>query len=232
MDLAVTDQPAGARIAVAGVEAVARPSGALWLPHARALVVADLHLGKSERMARRGGALLPPYETGETLRRLSAEIAALVPEVVVSVGDAFDDDRAAAALTDADQAKLAAATASRRWLWVSGNHDPRARGGAGDVALGGLTFRHIAKPEAAGGEVSGHWHPKATLTARGRRLRRPCFLLDGRRLILPAFGAYTGGLCARDPVFDRLLAPDALALLTGRAVTPTPRTALSPRAAR
>lgn len=215
--------------------AVARPSGALWLPGARLMAVADLHLGKAARYARRGGALLPPYEAADTLARLAAEIAALEPAVVVCLGDSFDEPAAAAELDPAQAAALAAMAAGRDWVWIAGNHDPAPHGQAGacrpDHAAAGLTFRHIAAPGAQGAEVSGHWHPKATLAPRGRRVTRRCFLTDGRRAILPAFGAYAGGLDAADPLFDALLGADAVALLTGARVTRAPRAALVPRGA-
>jgi DNA ligase-associated metallophosphoesterase len=195
-------------------------------------MVADLHLCRSQRMARRGGALLPPYETAETLARLAAEVAALDPACVACLGDSFDDDTAAAALSPPDRARLQAMAAGRRWLWVAGNHDPGcgAMGRAGDsVALGGLTLRHIARPDAGPGEISGHYHPKARLTLRGRRVARRCFLVDDRRAILPAFGAYTGGLDACDAAFDAILGPQARALLLGRSVCAAPRARLTAR---
>ncbi len=210
----------GYRLSLCGAELLARPSGVLWWPAERLLAVADLHLGKSGRLARRGGALLPPYETAETLDRLAAEVAALRPGVVVALGDSFDDD------TCAEEAgpslhKALAAMAVPRWIWVAGNHDPAPGGLPGAVAeafaAGPLTFRHIALPGAAG-EISGHYHPKARLAG----VSRPCFLADGARVILPAFGAYTGGLASSDPALSALMAPQALAILTGPAVLACP----------
>lgn len=226
--------PAGYRFALAGAALVARPSGALWRPARRALIVADLHLGKSERLARRGGPLLPPYETAQTLDRLAAEIAALDPAEVICLGDSFDDRAAAAGLDPAARARLEAMAAGRRWTWVEGNHDPGPNGltapgmaQAAELRAGPLIFRHIAAAEAAPGtgEVSGHYHPKGRLPGGGGA--RPCFVLTGARLILPAFGHYTGGLCARDPAL-RALAPDGLALLIGARVIPAPLSALRP----
>lgn len=197
------------------------------------LVVADLHLGKAERLARRGGALLPPYETAETLARLTAEVAALDPETVVCLGDSFDDGRAAEALDDESRARIAAMAAGRRWVWVAGNHDPAPLGLPGRHAMawraGPLVLRHIAEAGAPPGEASGHFHPKATLATRGRRVRRRCFLIDAGRAILPAFGAYTGGLDATDAAFDPLLGPRARALLLGPKVIAVPRGALAGR---
>jgi DNA ligase-associated metallophosphoesterase len=210
----------------------ALPCGALWAPRLRLLAVADLHLGRSERLARRGGALLPPYETAETLARLARAIAVLDPATVVCAGDSFDDDRAAATLDPAAQAALAAMAQGRRWVWLAGNHDPAAAGeAAAAFAAGGLTFRHIPDAAAAAGEVAGHMHPKATLTLRGRRIVRRCFLHDRRRIVLPAYGAFTGGLDAADAAFDALVGPDAVAALLGPCVTAAPRAALSRRAA-
>lgn len=225
----------GAPFLLGAALAVARPSGALWLPAARLMAVADLHLGKAVRYARRGGALLPPYEAADTLGRLGAEVAALDPAVVVCLGDSFDEPAAAAELDAAHRAALTAMAAGRDWVWIAGNHDPAPHGHAGacraEHVAAGLTFRHIAAPGPQAGEVSGHWHPKATLAPRGRRVTRRCFLTDGRRAVLPAFGAFAGGLDATDPLFDALLEPDAAAFLTGARVTRAPRAALIPRGA-
>jgi DNA ligase-associated metallophosphoesterase len=208
----------------------ARPSGALWAPRLRLLAVADLHLGRSERMARRGGPLLPPHENEATFDRLHAEIDALRPETVICAGDSFDDDAAAKAM---DFGRLQAMADGRRWVWLLGNHDPDPQAAPGERArewrAGGLTFRHIAQGGAEPGEVSGHYHPKAALVLRGRRIVRRCFLHDRRRVILPAFGAYVGGLDATDPAFDALLDPGARALLLGARVTAAPRAALRAR---
>lgn len=195
------------------------PSGGLWLAERRLLAVADLHLGKSERLARRGGPFLPPYETEETLGRLGDAIERLQPRIVVSLGDAFDDGQAAANLDDAIEERFLRLMAGRRWIWILGNHDPQPieLGGESraELTLDGVTFRHAPSAGAAGFEIAGHLHPKARISLRGRALRRRCFLVDKRRLILPAFGAYTGGLDAADPAFDPLLAHDATALLCG-----------------
>ncbi len=204
-------------IAFAGAALVADGGGALWWPEARLLCVADLHLGKSERLARRGGALLPPYETRETLDRLAATIERYAPATVVCLGDSFDDD--AAVLEAGDMARLAGLTAGRHWVWISGNHDPRPRALAGDwrpeLRHGPLTFRHEARPDTEAGEVSGHYHPKIRVALKGARLSRSCFLVDARRLILPAFGAFTGGLDADAPALRALLRHPAQAILTG-----------------
>lgn len=202
-------------IPFAGTTLAALPSGALFWPDRALLCVSDLHLGKSERMARRGGPILPPYEARETLDRLGADIAATAPETVICLGDSFDDDAAMRALEAGAQGRLATLMAGRRWIWIAGNHDP------GPVDLGGshvanhrenpLTFRHIATE--GGGEVSGHYHPKARLALRGRHLTRRCFLFDSRRLILPAYGTYTGGLFSHSDTLATLMAADARAIL-------------------
>ncbi|PZQ49256.1 MAG: ligase-associated DNA damage response endonuclease PdeM [Rhodovulum sulfidophilum] len=203
----------------ASARLTARASGALWWPARRLLCVADLHLAKSERIAWRGGALLPPYETRDTLARLAAEMAALDPATVLCLGDSFDDMAGAAALDPADRDRLAELVAGRDWIWLAGNHDPAPHGLGGTCAetlvLGPLTFRHAAQAETEPGEVSGHYHPKLRVPLRAGALTRPCFLWDRRRLILPAFGAYTGGLDAAAPALAALVEPDARAILTG-----------------
>src|SRR6056297_1378908 len=199
----------------AGTRLLGLASGALFWPEARLLCVSDLHLGKAERMARRGGGLLPPYETAETLARLEADIAATAPATIVCLGDSFDDRAAAEALPEPERQRLVRLMAGRTWIWIEGNHDP------GPLALGGchravlhagpLVFRHIAEAGETG-EISGHYHPKVRLRGGGRRR---CFVSDGRRVILPAYGTYTGELDVADPVLQALLTPGAVAVLAG-----------------
>ncbi len=215
---------AGQALTVAGERLVARSSGALWWPERALLCVADLHLGKSERLARRGGTLLPPYETAETLERLGNEVAKLAPETVVCLGDSFDDRAAGAALGPAEQASMAALAAGRDWLWVAGNHDP---GALAEVRVGALTFRHAAGATAETGEVSGHYHPKVRMALRGRSISRRCFVTDSRRLVLPAFGAFTGGLDADSPPVRGLFGADAMAVLVGEPCVGIPLRAVS-----
>lgn len=203
---------------LAGATLALLPSGALFWAAERMLVVSDLHLGKSERHARHTGTLLPPYETRDTLARLDADIQATGARTVLCLGDSFDDAAAAAALEEEDLTWLTRLMAGRHWLWIEGNHDP------GPLSLGGthlawhragpLSFRHIAEPGARA-EVSGHYHPKATLFARGTSLTRPCLLVDDMRAILPAYGTYTGGLSCTDAALLALMGEGARAVLLG-----------------
>jgi DNA ligase-associated metallophosphoesterase len=199
-----------------GASLLALGTGALWWPEAATLVVADLHFGKSERIARRGGPLLPPYDTVETLARLAADLDRIAPARLVCLGDSFDDDAAARALTGADRDWLAALAARQETLWVAGNHDPAPPDLPGravaEWACGPITFRHQADPQATG-EISGHFHPKARVALPGLRLSRACFLIDARRAILPAYGRYTGGLDSALPPLCDLMGPDARAVL-------------------
>ncbi len=192
----------------------ALPSGALYWPAERLLAVSDLHLGKSSRLARRGGALLPPYETQATLEKLDADIAAQDPAAVLCLGDSFDDMEAVDSLSAPDSLWLNRLMAGRDWIWVMGNHDPAPTGISGThkatAKVGQLTFRHAADP-SKNHEISGHYHPKAAIAGRAR----PCFLADSARIILPAYGTYTGGLWSHDPALAGLMQPAALAILTG-----------------
>ncbi|MGC8201830.1 ligase-associated DNA damage response endonuclease PdeM [Aliiroseovarius sp. PTFE2010] len=216
------------RFDFAGAPLCALPTGALWLPNERALVVSDLHLGKSERMARRGGVMLPPYETSDTMARLDTLIAQYDPRTVVCLGDSFDDVEAAVAVSQQIADWISRLQAGRRWIWIEGNHDAGSAefGGThvGAMSIGPLTFRHIADPDCKN-EVSGHFHPKARLTVRGKTISRPCFVVDSTRIILPAFGLYTGGLDCRDAPIAGLMGPNACAILTG----PTARAIPMPR---
>lgn len=204
----------------AGVEVVAALSGALYLPEAQTLVVADLHLEKGAALARRG-ALLPPYDTRATLAALGEALAGFAPASVVCLGDSFHDQDGARRLNAEDRVALQGLAAGRRWLWITGNHDGAAAAGifgetAAELAIGPLTLRHCAQAAAAGAEVSGHFHPKASVAVGGRRLTARCFVHDQRRLILPAFGAFTGGLDVFDPAIASLLDVAFSLVLLGR----------------
>jgi len=188
------------------------------MPDSKTLIVSDLHLGKAERNARRGGGLWPPYENDATLSRLEAEIDALSPDVIVTLGDSFDDPACIDALADSDRTRITALAEGRRLIWIAGNHDPAPNTLPGEameeMTLGTLTLRHIAKVGETG-EISGHYHPKAMIHTRGRRISRKCFIFDRDRLIMPAFGAYTGGLDVLNPAFAPLFSQAADVILTG-----------------
>jgi hypothetical protein len=199
-----------------------RPSGAMWLRATRTLVVADLHLEKGSSYAARG-QMLPPYDTRETLSRLAAEVDALRPAAVILLGDTFHDRRAEDRLAGEDADQLRVLAAGRRLIWVIGNHDadgPQRLPGetADELELEGLTFRHEPQAGVQPGEVAGHLHPAAKVRASRGSVRRRCFVTDAERAILPAFGAYAGGLNVRDTAFASLFArpPLAGALGAGR----------------
>jgi DNA ligase-associated metallophosphoesterase len=209
-------------------------SGALFWPDRGLLAVADLHFEKGSSLAARG-RLLPPYDTARTLDRLEAVVARLSPATVVAVGDSFHDRTAADRVASADVARIRRLSAGRDWIWIAGNHDPDPPAGWGGrvetaVTIGPLVFRHLsAQGLEASGEVCGHWHPVAAVATRARRLRCRCFVTDGRRLVLPAFGAYTGGLNVLDPAVDGLFDRGFDAHLLGRdAIYRFPRSRLSP----
>ncbi|ABG31706.1 metallophosphoesterase [Roseobacter denitrificans] len=211
-----------------GVTLWAMPSGALFWPDAELLCVSDLHLGKSERVARRSGQTLPPYETRDTLARLAEDLGRTDARVVVCLGDSFDDVTAAENLAQEDRHWLMRLQAGRRWIWIEGNHDPGPVELGGqhlrELQQGGLTFRHIADPGQEA-EVSGHYHPKVQLATRGRMISRRAFLMDEKRLVMPAYGTYTGGLHTQHQALNQLMGPQALAILTGPVPTcvPMPR---------
>ena len=215
----------GYSFSLKSAQLTALSAGLLWWADRKLLCVSDLHLGKSERIARRGGSLLPPYENKDTLTRLASAVNALNPVTVICLGDSFDDLKALDGLNEDDHASLAALMGGRRWIWIEGNHD------AGPVNIGGnhlsefetgsLIFRHIAKLGAVG-EISGHYHPKASVQMKSGNMTGPCFLVDENRAILPAFGAYTGGLKSTDPAFSLLMSHNALAILTGSQALPIP----------
>lgn len=201
-------------ISLAGNEAVCDPSGALYFPALGLLAVSDLHLEKGSSFARRG-RLMPPYDTAATLARLHAVIVRFLPRVVVSLGDSFHDGGGAARLPLPFRVQLETLMAGRDWLWVAGNHDPDVPADLpGDcvreIAFAGLLFRHEPARDRAAGEVAGHLHPGARIVQRGRSVRRRCFATDGDRLIMPAFGAYTGSLNVLDRAYAGLFSRERL----------------------
>jgi len=193
-------------VAMADVSLLADPDGALYWPEQSLLAVADLHLEKGSSFAARG-QLLPPYDTAATLARLARLIARYAPRCVVALGDSFHDGGGPARLADADRESLHALQRGRDWIWITGNHDPEPADGIGGAfhaafALGALAFRHL--PTGAAGEIAGHLHPVARVAHRGRAVSRRCFAGDKTRLVMPAFGAFTGGLNVRDAAFADL----------------------------
>lgn len=195
-------------IDIAGVSMVVDMAGALWLADEKIIVVADLHLEKGSSLARRR-VLLPPYDTAATLARLAGLMERYQPRRIIALGDSFHDREAAQRINAADHDALRALQAGREWIWIAGNHDPlppEALGGqaADEISIGPLTFRHEPTIGAAMGEIAGHLHPVARVVTKTGSLRRRCFVSDGTRCIMPAFGAYAGGLNLRDSAFANL----------------------------
>jgi DNA ligase-associated metallophosphoesterase len=190
-------------VALAGVSLFADPDGAIYWPEQGLLAVADLHLEKGSSFAA-CGMLLPPYDTAATLARLARLIMHYAPRCVIALGDSFHDGGGPARLSEGDRDGLRVMQRGRDWIWITGNHDPEPADGVGgtfadSLALDPLTFRHL--PSGAPGEVSGHLHPMARISHRGRAVSRRCFAADKMRMVMPAFGAFTGGLNVRGAAF-------------------------------
>lgn len=191
-------------IAIADVTLAADPGGALYWPEHCLLAVADLHLEKGSSYAARG-VLLPPYDTPATLLRLAHLKGYYAPRCVVAAGDSFHDGGGPARLSRENRDSLAALQRGCDWIWLTGNHDPTPAPNIGGrfrdtLALGSLTFRH--EPTGAGNEIAGHLHPVARVCHYGRTISRRCFAANRERMVMPAFGAYTGGLNVRDIAFN------------------------------
>ena len=194
-------------------------AGAAWWPAERTLVFSDIHFEKGSSLAR-WGTFLPPYDTRTTLKRMAALIARYVPARVIALGDSFHDRDAADRLDAEERAVLAAFVGGTEWIWIEGNHDPQPPawlGGTvtGEIAIGGLVFRHEPSAEPQPGEIAGHLHPCATVSLRGKSLRRRCFAADATRLVMPAFGAYAGGLDVRDEAIATLFESAFAAYMLG-----------------
>lgn len=204
---------------VNGEELLLDAAGALWWPGTGTLVFADLHFEKGSSYAS-SGQMLPPYDTRATLARIESVVARRAPRRVIALGDSFHDTRAATCLDDEERARLARLREGVEWIWIAGNHDPVPPdwlGGrvAEEIVIGNLIFRHEPKALNGRGEIAGHLHPCATVTRRGRSLRRRCFVSDGARLLMPAFGAYAGGLDVRDRAVRSLFGERFLTYVLG-----------------
>ncbi len=213
----------------AGEELVLMKCNALYWPRERALLVADLHLEKGSWYAERG-QMLPPYDSRETLERIADAIKATGARRVITLGDNFHDDAGTQRLDDYAKGMLESLTRALDWVWITGNHDERMPRSFGaqvveEMELGGIVLRHIARRGETRPELSGHFHPKLRVTVRERRIARPCAVVGraegrGDRMILPAFGAYTGGMDAGSPAILTALGPadaiDAVLPASGR----------------
>jgi hypothetical protein len=203
-------------ISICGKTFLADQSGALYWPAEKTLIVADLHFEKGSAFASRG-LMLPPYDTRQSLLRLAQVIDRLEAETIVALGDSFHDCDAADRINSDDLQILKIIQEDRRWIWVTGNHDPIIPdifGGerVDELVLGGVTLRHEPRLGRITHEIAGHMHPAARISIYGTSLRRPCFVGNGLRLILPAFGAYTGGLNVLDDAFLPYFDDDGLSV--------------------
>ena len=205
------------RFSFCGHELTALPQGALFWPARRALLVADLHLEKASWFAK-SGQMLPPYDSIATLADLTAIAAATDAAEIWCLGDSFHDSAGCDRLPAEARTLLTALTASTRWTWITGNHDPGIADHCGgeiveEAEVDGLLLRHEADPSETRPELSGHFHPKLRIHLRGRLVSRRCFVATDRKLILPAFGALTGGLDAHHPEIVRAVGEGAEALV-------------------
>ena len=205
-------------LSFAGEEFALTSGNALYWPRERALLVADLHLEKASFYARHG-QMLPPYDSRETLERVALAIRETDARRVYTLGDNFHDSHGSTRLEDHAAGMLAALTRATDWVWITGNHDPamEARSGgtiADELEIAGLVLRHRATAGETRPELSGHYHPRLQITVRERHIRRPCAVVaegagTGGRMILPAFGALTGGMDAADPAIRDAMQPAA-----------------------
>ncbi len=191
-------------------------SGALYWPAEDALIVADLHLEKGSSFARKG-VMLPPYDTRETLARLAEAIDRFGAATVIALGDSLHEEAGAARISPEDRETLRILQEDREWIWITGNHDPRIGDELGghvraEIEVEGLAFRHIPKRGGVTHEIAGHLHPAARLSLHGHSFRRPCFVSNGLRLVMPAFGSFTGGLNILDEAFHPLFGDEGMSV--------------------
>jgi len=196
----------GEDMELAGASLRADLSGALYWPDQRLLCVADLHFEKGSSFARRG-QFLPPYDTRATLARLEQVVVRYDPRIVICLGDNFHDGDGPARLSEDDRQALFALQRRRDWIWIAGNHDPDPAAGIGgdfcdQIKIGEIALRHEPSAQGEEPEIAGHFHPLARVSTRGRMVSRKCFARNDRRMIMPAFGAFTGGLNVRHAAFQ------------------------------
>lgn len=215
------DREPNADMHVMGERLICDWAGCIYWPTEEILIVSDLHLEKGSSFARKG-MMVPPYDTGATLTRLAQRITFWQPKTVISLGDSFHDAYAHERIPDLYQQQLNSMMVDRHWIWISGNHDPLPLDtiggtGASEIHIGPLTFRHAPRAGLQQGEIAGHLHPAGKINRRAKSVRRPCFVSDGSRLIMPSFGAYTGGLNIRHEAFAGLFTDASLsAILLGK----------------
>lgn len=189
--------------------------GALYWPDQNLLIVSDLHLEKASSFAAKKGMMLPPYDTQVTLEMLAMRVTQLNPKQVISLGDSFHDEEASVRLPNSYRLALKQLMEGREWIWICGNHDPSPPEDLGgefceEMHIGNLHFKHEPLTNFKPGEIAGHLHPCAKIRRKGKAVRRKCFASDGNRLIMPAYGAFTGGLNVRDQAYDGLFEPSDL----------------------
>ena len=208
-----------------GEKLTALRSGSLFWRDMRILCVSDLHLGKTHRLNRVGAGALPPYENIDTLKRLQEDIRNTNPSCVICLGDSFDDPFAEKSLDNHEIDLLKILQKGRDWIWISGNHDPYKSCNYGEYlnsfSKSAITFRHIAL-RGKNGEISGHYHPKISVKLSNATVSRACFIADQNKVIMPAYGTYTGGMSVRSDEIKELFGLDAMVMLTGKKIRAVP----------
>ena len=194
------------------------PSGALFWRAASTLILGDLHLEKASSY-HRSGQFLPPYDTAQTLANLAEVCDSLRPERLILLGDVFHDGNAWHRMSVENRDRFAAILDPCDVIWIEGNHDqsfvPPGHSSHMAFAENGLVLRHIMDADETRPEISAHFHPSATISLRGARLRRPCFVKTATRLLLPSFGVLTGGLDCRDAALSPLHGRDTQVFMLG-----------------
>jgi uncharacterized protein len=201
----------------AGETFFAAADGALFWPREEALLVADLHLEKASWFARLG-QFLPPYDSHATLSALAGQVERTGASRLFCLGDSFHDAFGCERLPDQARALLTGLTAKLDWTWIVGNHDPGFADHCGgkleqEVEIAGVVLRHEVVRNDPRPEISGHFHPKLRVNLKGRHVSRRCFVVSASKMILPAFGALTGGLDAHHPEILGSVGGNAAALV-------------------
>ena len=189
----------------AGRKMILHPSGSIFWPDQATLIVGDLHFEKAS-WYHSSGQFLPPFDSSETLKKLETVMSEFLPKRLILLGDVFHDNYAWHRMVQTDKERLTKLLKRTETIYVNGNHDPKATLPSQFSGLiytvAGVTFRHVMDANEKGPEISAHFHPVAIVKYRGARIRRACFVCKKNRILLPAFGALTGGLNVNDPALN------------------------------
>ncbi len=204
-------------VLVAGETLLLLAQKALYWPRRKMLVVADIHFGKAASF-RALGVPVPRGTTTQNLDALDALMALYPVAHIMFLGDFLHARAAHAGATQAAMRLWRGRHPELALTLVRGNHDRHAGDPAAALgiemvdepyALAPFAFCHHPDIVSAGYALAGHIHPNYLLATRFDALRLPCFVVGSGRMILPSFGAFTGGFLITPQADDAIYVSSA-----------------------